>query len=397
MHLSSTFIAGLLLASAEGVLGGSRFWEAKAPNKRTNPSPDYAAIETLNATSRLVKRAISIENRADDNSVSRIWPNKKIKYCFEDKDENTNVIIRGLWKQARDLWAPLIRHGFSYEEVSDSVCESQRSTVLRIHYNDKGRLASTLGIPNIDEAANEADPENAIVGPYTHLSDTEGIGQDDIAANVAHELGHVWGLLHEHQNPYYWRVSPSDSANGWSFPSVKGATTRFQTSGFNCQSLKDHDTAHASVRTKIATAIADGNRPLQVQLETDLSRLCISQVVAGKHKFSAAEWLPLPNTVHLVADDQFDPDSLMMYPSGAGGTGSGDGRAQVMVYENNDPIPNRLAPSGMDVDRLITLYGTPASSTTGEPYTSKSSKVRSGFKKARSMLFRAGDTKAGLC
>ena len=395
MYLFSSFIAGLLLAGAKGVLGGSRLWEAKAPNKWTNPSPDYAAIETLNATSLLVKRGISIENRPNDNAAPRLWPNKKIRYCFDDRDPN--AVIRGLWQSAIDLWAPLKRHGFSYEEVADSVCDSQRSSVLRIYYNSNGRLASTLGIPPIDEAANEEDPDNAILGPYTHLSDMEGVGHDDIAANVAHELGHVWGLLHEHQNPYYWRVSTADMSNGWNFPMVSGRPIKFQTSGFNCRNLKDYDTAHARVQAKLDAAIAADDRKLRVQLETDLSRLCISPLAAAKHSFSAGEWLPLPNTINLFMDDDFDPFSLMMYPSGAGGTGLSDNRAVVMVYENGDRIPNRSAPSPMDVDRLITLYGSPASSATGEPHNSKSSKLRSGFKKARSMIFRAGDTKAGLC
>lgn len=395
MYFFSTFTAGLLLASADGVLGGSRLWEAKAPNKRTNPNPNYPAVETLNTTSPLVRRAISIENRPNDNSAPRIWPNKKIRYCFDDKDPS--AVIRGLWAAAIELWAPLKRHGFSYEEVSDSVCNSQRSTVLRIYYNPEGRLASTLGIPPIDEAANAADPDHAIVGPYTHLSDKDGIGQDDIDANVAHELGHVWGLHHEHQNPYYWRVSPADSGFGWSFPTVRGSQIHFQTSGFNCRSLKDYDASHARVQAKIDAAIQANNRRLQVELETDLARLCISSQAAGKHGFSAAEWLPLANTNNLVADDDFDPDSLMMYPSGAGGTGLSNNRAVVMVYEDGTLIPNRLAPSAMDVDRLITLYGSPASSTPGEPHTSKSSGVRNRFRKARSMIFRAGDTKAGLC
>lgn len=390
MYLSSTYILGLLLVSAEGVHGGSRFWEAKAPNKRTNPSPDYAPIETLNATSRLVKRAISIVNRPEDNALPRLWPNKKIRYCFEDE----NTVIKGLWQQAIELWAPLMAHGFSYEKVSDSECESQRSTVLRVHYNDKGVLSSTLGIPSIDEAANEADPDHAIVGPYTRFSDMAGVGQDDIAANVAHELGHVWGLHHEHQNPRWWRLSSEHISGGWPSLGRNPEETRFQTNGFNCRNLKDYNDARARVQAKIDAEPDDYKKSI---LQLDLDRLCISQVTANKHGFSAGEWLPLAQTWHLEDDQTFDPQSLMMYPSGAGGTGLGNNRARVMVYKDNTPIPNRIAPSAMDIDRLLTLYGNPASSTPGEPHTSKSSKYRSGFKKARSMLFRGGDTKAGLC
>ncbi|KAJ4346328.1 uncharacterized protein N0V89_010257 [Didymosphaeria variabile] len=405
MYLSPIFIISFLLASAEFVLGGSRFFEAKAPNKRTNPSPNYVTTETLNATSQLARRGISIKNLPGDDGAPRLWPNRKIRYCYDDKDPD--AVVRGLCHQAIEAWAVLRdQHGFSYEEVTDAECESQRKTVLRIYYNSEGRLASTLGIPPINEAANRKDPENAIEGPLSHLSDMEGIGQDDITANVAHELGHVWGLYHEHQNPHYWKVTSGDV--GWSFPTKTDADVRFQTNKFNCQNLKDYDVARARVQEKIDKMVEEIAK-LQDQekikqktkekgdLETELSRLCVSQVVAAKHRFSAAEWIPLANTVNVEMDDQFDPDSLMMYPSGAGGKGLSDDRLVVMSYQDGSPIPNRLAPSAMDYSRLIALYGTTAATTPGTVHTSKSSKLRNLFKSSRNKNKRAGDTAAGLC
>jgi len=232
------------------------------------------------------------------------------------------------------------------------------------------------------------------VGPYTYLSDFQGIGQDDVNANVAHELGHVWGLGHEHQNPNWWKISSQDLMSGWSIFSSGNSEEHFQTSGFNCHNLKDYNNAHAKLQAKI-DAETDTKKKADLQLEFD--RLCISPVVAGKYGFSASEWLPLANTMNMVLDSNFDTDSLMMYPSGAGGTGLSNARATVMTFADGSAIPNRLAPSGQDVDRLISLYGTPASSQTGEPYGSKSSKWRNQLKKIRSMNFRAGDTRAGLC
>lgn len=37
-----------------------------------------------------------------------------------------------------------------------------------------------------------------------NLSDRTDVGMLDVVANDAHELGHAWGLLHEHQNPAFW-------------------------------------------------------------------------------------------------------------------------------------------------------------------------------------------------
>ncbi|KAI8940059.1 hypothetical protein NX059_003778 [Plenodomus lindquistii] len=386
MYLLPVYLLCLLLAGPQGVLGGSRFWEAKAPNKRTNPSPDYLAIETLNATSSLLKRAFSIENLPSDAKAPRIWPDKKIRYCFDDTN---NVLIKGLLNLAVEKWSQLSRHGFKYEEVSNSVCNSQRSSVLRIYYNNYGRLSTTLGIPPLDAT----DP--TYVGPSMHLSDMAGIGQDDIAANVAHELGHAWGLAHEHQVPQYWITSVLDNPSWNLGRSTSDVQKYFRTTSFNCQNLKDYEAAHDRVQEVIDAAEPED----RAALEVERARLCSSQVVANKYGFSAADWIPMIHISKMVVDSVFDPDSLMMYPSRAGGKGSGDARLIVMTYEDGTLIPNRLAPSHMDIDRLVTLYGTPASSALQVPHVSKSSGFRNTLRKVRSKLDfkRAGDTSAGMC
>ncbi|KAF5849115.1 hypothetical protein GGP41_006064 [Bipolaris sorokiniana] len=314
MRISTRMLVIVLLAHAESALGGSRHWEAKAPNKQTNPSPDYPATDVLNATSSLLKRAISIDNRPGNNALPRIWPNKKIRYCFVEPDH----VIRGLWDLARNAWATLEANGFSYEEVTNrEQCEAEKATILHIHYNNHGKLATTLGIPSIDEKWNKENPDRKVEGPFTHLSDLQGI--------------------------------------------------------------------------------ADGKELLRGELEVDLERLCISRGAAFKHRFLASEWLPYSNTGGFVMDEEFDPLSLMLYPSGAGGIGSGNNRAQVMVYKDGAPIPNRLAPTNRDIARLLALYSDTGSSTPAEPHTSKSSKLKNAFRKARIFLNRAGDTVSGLC
>ncbi|KAF2007437.1 hypothetical protein P154DRAFT_517162 [Amniculicola lignicola CBS 123094] len=401
MYLSSTFVISLLLASPEGVLGGSRLWEAKAPNKRTNPSPQYPAIETLNTTSPFVKRAMSIANRPSDVTAPRLWPNKKMRYCFERTGLSNQqlTILRGLFEMAKEKWAMLGDHGFSYEEVNNDICTRDRTTVLRVTYSAQGRLMSSLGIPRVDQAANEANPEQAFPGPIMFLSDMAGIGQNDINANVGHELGHAWGLAHEHQITKYWQKSPGDFDARW--PSfVQGGEKHFATEGFHCDKLSDYQAAHDRVLAKIAAAREKddtASRKLAGELQTDLDRLCFSQLAAAKHGFSAGEWLPYSHTINNVVDDRFDPDSLMMYPSRSGGTGNGDSRQIVMTYADGSEIPPRLTPSDMDVDRLVTLYGTSQSSTPGVVHTSKASKWLSKFKRSRGQSSRAGDTQAGLC
>ncbi|KAF1833740.1 hypothetical protein BDW02DRAFT_484770, partial [Decorospora gaudefroyi] len=308
----------------------------------------------------------------------RIWPNKKIRWCFHD--DNADLQLRGLWNAAIDLWAELKDHGFSYEEVSRSVCrsQSQRSTVLHIYYNAGGRLLSTLGIPAIDEEANRDDPD-PILGPYSHLSDMQGIGMNDVNANVAHELGHVWGLHHEHQNPQYWKVSVSDIGGAWAIPTFANYPKRFATANFDCQNLKDYQQAVARVQAKIDAATDPTERD---GLTVDLTRLCTSHYVAQKYRFSGSEWIPLTHLNNLVMDAEFDENSIMLYPSSAGATGLGANRATVMVYNDGSRIQENLVPSPMDINRLVSLYGTPASSVPKALHNSKSSRLRSVFSKS---------------
>ncbi|CAN9193277.1 unnamed protein product [Alternaria alternata] len=390
MHISPVFIVGLLLANAEGVLGGSRFWEAKAPNKRMKSMPEYQPLETFNSTSPLIKRAMSIKSLPSDVGANRIWPNKKIKYCFV---ADPTAAFRGQWESAMRAWAALDRHGFTYEEVSREICTSQPSSHLRIFYNNNGRLTSTVGIPVIDDAANQADPDNAVIGPFTHLSDLATVGQEDVVANMAHELGHIWGLHHGHQIPDHWEVSDEDIFDSWNINGGKEAL--FATSKFNCENLKDHHTVKEKVQKSVDAAVGaerDG-------LEDEHTRLCISRDVAQKYGFSASEWLPMVNTARMVIDEDFDRDSIMLYPSRAGGKESGGVRAIVMTYKDGSEIPNRVTPSIMDVERLVALYGDPAPSTLQVPHVGKGSKFLNKFKELRkkASFRRYGDTKDGIC
>ncbi|KAI4703612.1 hypothetical protein J4E89_010033 [Alternaria sp. Ai002NY15] len=396
MHIFSTLITITLLFKTEPVLGGSRFWESKAPNQRTNLTPYYEDLLTLNSTSRLVKRAMSIQNLPNDNSAKRIWPNKKLKYCFA---ETPSPLFRGAWDLARTSWPGLERHGFTYERVGDDTCPpgTDRGSVLRIHYNNVGVLKSTYGIPVVDASADENDP-NAVLGPYTNLSDSTTVGMGDIVANMAHEIGHIWGLYHEHQIPFYWEVSGDNMLDGWNFQSGDADTVkRFETKHFACSSLSDYD----KVQLKFDKLIEKAGDDEKKDLIFDRQRLCISRVVANQYGFSALDWLPLEHVTQMVADEEFDPDSIMLYPSKSGGKGAGgDDRELVMTYNDGSEIKPRFRPSPMDYERLIVLYGEPAPSTLEVPHTSGSSDFLSKLKKARSFneLFkRAGDTKDGMC
>ena len=270
--------------------------------------------------------------------------------------------------------------------------------MLHIHYNDYGRFSTTLGIPVVDAQEIADNPATAVRGPTMHLSDKEGVGQENTPANIAHELGHAWGLAHEHQNPYYWEQSDIFGPS-WNIPLHK-EKTYFETADFNCGNLEDHYKIHKSVQVLIDTETDDKEREV---LQKEYDNLCILRGVANKYGFSAADWLPVDNTVNMFRDKQFDPDSIMLYPSRAGGGDNGPNRRVIMKYKADSMpdqiIPLRHRPSNMDVDRIVLLYGEPAPSTLEVPHNSGSSEYQGRLKGARSSdeFFRAGDTKDGTC
>jgi hypothetical protein len=105
--------------------------------------------------------------------------------------------------------------------------------------------------------------------------------------------------------------------------------------------------------------------------------------VASAYGFSAADWLPLPPPykhtqgvpIWNAGEDDVDWDSIMLYPSGAGGIGSArapaspdedpevyDQRLPVLRKNNGDKIRPNAVPSPGDVAGIRYLYEDPITS-----------------------------------
>jgi len=259
----------------------------------------------------------------------RVWDGGEIKYCFE----NAVALSKLLYPlaMARDRWYSqgLPEDKFKMTEVSPAECQSNRANVLLIKYNTNGVLSTTPGIPALDPA------HPTYVGPTMTLSDRTDVGMLDVEANYAHELGHAWGMLHEHQNAVFWKS-----------PYTGGQSQLFT---FNCNALKDYQ----DVMAKTPDAA-----------EREL--LCTNQKFASSKRFSAAEYFPIlsPTRGPLIAiaqDDDVDWDSIMLYPSGAGGTGTAspdsDQRANVLVRASDGSVIGKnKRPTNRDVAALMDLY-----------------------------------------
>ncbi|RGP81324.1 zinc-dependent metalloprotease [Fusarium longipes] len=351
-------LATLLISSVEA---GSRLWETYTESSHFSDKS-------------LAKRAISIKPSQDpskDSHAVLLWPEKTLSYAYAN-DEAAEK-LSPIFFQARQYWSQLTVKGFKYNELTLKKCKLYRDECLVIHYNDRGVLSSTVGRPPVN-------PSEDFHGPSMHLSDNARVGNLDIYINAAHELGHAWGLYHEHQNPKHWKIDAFDDK--WPVK-VYPAGDQFSPSTFHCENLKDYEKVLAGIKN-----------------ELDRARICTSQQTAEKHDFSAKEWLP-KKVEDKDADKMFDPNSLMLYPSGAGGKGDvvdgEDGRKPVLTYIDGKVIDYRTAPSTADLQKLITIYGNEYVGTS-KLLIAKDSSMRRLVKKVRSTLsLRGGDTKDGLC
>ncbi|KAF5677568.1 zinc-dependent metalloprotease [Fusarium heterosporum] len=358
-----THIVANLALLAGFVKAGSRLWEVNP----TTITPDAESFD---------KRAISIKP-SDSNAGVRRWPDKTITYAYVDKEaeQKLSVILQG----AMTIWQDLDQHGFLYDKIEMKACKRRRTECLVIHYNDQGRLRTTVGIQVVEKG-------NPYVGPTMHLSDREDVGNLNANINAAHELGHAWGLYHEHQNDKLWGLS--DLTNNPAPYLLTGDT--FATEDYHCDNLKGYEDAHA----KMQTAREEGKET------APLTSLCYYSSVAQRYDFDAVDWMP-QDSGEMSWDGTFDPDSLMLYPSGAGGKGDAapgrDNRLPILTYPDGKRIPLRRGPSTGDTKKLIELYGSQYVPDT-ELLNDKSSTMKNRFNKLRNALSRkGGDTKDGVC
>ncbi|KAL8801881.1 MAG: hypothetical protein Q9182_004170 [Xanthomendoza sp. 2 TL-2023] len=301
------------------------------------------------------KEAATLEKRyfiMEPRNALRVWPNAEIKYCFENEQTKQTLLYNLQAGMMKWYAAGLPEDRFKLTEVSAAECRNRRSEVLRITYNTDGILATTPLIQPLD--ANDPD----YVGPSMTLSDRTDIGMLDVIANFAHEIGHAWGLLHEHQDPKYWEppYSSRGTKNRWTF---------------HCQNLKDY----AEVAARLSPA--------------ELTEACQYRHVASAQKFSASEYLPLVGGGRGEGDQEPDMESIMLYPSGAGALGAAapgnDQRTAILLNLDGSRVPINLNPSARDIQGILKLYNTnwPTTNPTllNEGSSSKSSKFKNLFKK----------------
>ncbi|KAI1931952.1 hypothetical protein LOZ65_000986 [Ophidiomyces ophidiicola] len=341
--LPLTSLLSIALAALP-VYGGSQAWESSVKFALTESMAYQAALKDGNTTSSShsnSKRYLTIQP-GSGNADNHLWPNGVVTYCFEDKTwperegKTTKEIVFGDLATARDRWyLEGVPESFRWHEASEATCKDpkMRSEFLLIMFNLEGKLATTPGVP-------PKDSDN--VGPRMLLSDSLSVGMLNVVANYAHEMGHAWGMHHEHQNQKFWGAPYSEAGGKF-----------FGQGNFNCQNLKDYDDFRQKLKEK--------GFP-QYDIERITKDVCTSRSEAIEWKFSAQDYLPIVNEP-VLASKKKEPDweSIMIYPSGAGGKGSAapgmDNRLPILKKPDGNPIPINVTPSERDVNGLKKLYG----------------------------------------
>jgi hypothetical protein len=190
-----------LAACSAPVLGGSRAWESRLSHQIVNKrSVEAIPVDAAGYAIRTVdtngtrqdskkKRWFGVAPGQGGDPVY-LWPDKTISYCF-DSTESRAAIIEPL-KLAIQAWAAagLSRYVYKYDEVADpgTACtgHSQRDRILVISHNTLSTLSTVVGRPPLNR---EDRPDYD--GPTMQLSAVDTVGQLNIVANFAHEIGHA--------------------------------------------------------------------------------------------------------------------------------------------------------------------------------------------------------------
>ncbi|KAL5888471.1 hypothetical protein ACKVWC_003735 [Pyricularia oryzae] len=322
----SIFLA--VLAGVHPVQGGSAAWQPQLGHlaKRdvviqADPSGHAVKDALVRRHLAVKKRYLTIDPNLGDASP---WPDKTINYCYESKAARKN--LHKDFVEASKMWktAGLAAGVYKYKEVASpgSPCtghaDRAKILVVRITPGDPPEEGedtpeegenpagwATLGIEPLNADSSYKGPEMYINTDLRYKG--SGESRSRFVGTVAHELGHVWGLYHEHQNPLFWEL-PYSSSDGKVFGK-----------NWFCQKVRGYQRSVDLIKSKFP------NDAAEVQHQTE--NMCRWASFAKDYKFPGADYLPEQSTA-----GKFYPADIPR----RGATNEHVDWASVMIYDGED-------------------------------------------------------------
>ncbi|EME79448.1 uncharacterized protein MYCFIDRAFT_79480 [Pseudocercospora fijiensis CIRAD86] len=247
-----------------------------------------------NTTSTLTKkRWYSVDHlREDTQLLPGPWPavddagSTPIRFCFED--EASYKTLHDLIRDAVQLWAPASAVSTLTIEPDCGADEWHCICSKRTHWDvlaivdvtddEYGKTAATQGHTYVESQERERNEEGRFVYHILGVRRDEekmGFSRSWDVCGIAHELGHVAGLDHEHQRP-----DAAKEGFRWS-----------------CGMLEDADSVHHRIADRDPEAYEEGDT---------FEKACGDLAVARRYGFSATALIPKP--AHVLGANVWSQD-----------------------------------------------------------------------------------------
>ncbi|KOC17458.1 hypothetical protein AFLA70_10g006580 [Aspergillus flavus AF70] len=263
----------------------------------------------------------------DPSPEYRTWEDQTIRYAFNSPEtkENVEYDVKAAWS----LWlAAGLPETYRFVETTKAWCDATPDNcLLIIQDDDPPSLFTSLGRSPIE--------------PWDRIAmylNFEGQDEEYIRAlMITHEIGHAWGLIHEHQNPLLWQFAYRE-------------TRTDSLVQFYCANVQGYD--------EVARQFSDDTLELWSE-----NGPCRNQDRAIDLDFLAADilpWAARKQQPHRLwpLDSDVDWESIMIYASHTFGRKDEHDVPKLTLVRTHElqEIPEPLIPTQLDVKGLQHIY-----------------------------------------